>query len=86
MLRDLMMTERLSQTDLRDRPQRFFAAHRILSNWATYLGPGFGIRFTVQYSEIQRRVAFEYLVPVVPAGARATMFLPPFPRTEPYEL
>ena len=29
---------------------RFFAAHRVLSEFATQLGPGFGIRFTVQFN------------------------------------
>ena len=31
-------------------PERFFAAHRVLSEFATQLGPGFGIRFTVQFN------------------------------------
>eukprot|EP00193_Tetraselmis_chui_P017186 CAMPEP_0177778082 /NCGR_PEP_ID=MMETSP0491_2-20121128/15754_1 /TAXON_ID=63592 /ORGANISM="Tetraselmis chuii, Strain PLY429" /LENGTH=482 /DNA_ID=CAMNT_0019297311 /DNA_START=210 /DNA_END=1659 /DNA_ORIENTATION=- len=40
----------LSLTDLRDAPERFFSAHHVLSEFATRLGPGFGIRFTVQYN------------------------------------
>ena len=37
-------------TDLRDKPERFFAAHRELARRAVQLGPGFWIRFTVQYN------------------------------------
>eukprot|EP00405_Crypthecodinium_cohnii_P026373 CAMPEP_0206487252 /NCGR_PEP_ID=MMETSP0324_2-20121206/41512_1 /ASSEMBLY_ACC=CAM_ASM_000836 /TAXON_ID=2866 /ORGANISM="Crypthecodinium cohnii, Strain Seligo" /LENGTH=468 /DNA_ID=CAMNT_0053965661 /DNA_START=203 /DNA_END=1609 /DNA_ORIENTATION=- len=47
-LRKLMREGPYSLTDLRDEPERFFAAHRLLSRFATQLGPGFGIRFTVQ--------------------------------------
>lgn len=47
-LRRLMREGPLSLTDLRDKPERFFLAHRLLSEYATRLGPGFGIRMTVQ--------------------------------------
>ena len=50
-LRKLLQSGLLRQTDLRDHPDRFFIAHRIMSEWATRLGPGFGIRFTVQVHE-----------------------------------
>eukprot|EP00913_Durusdinium_trenchii_P005410 g5042.t1 len=36
--------------DLREAPENFFAAHRLLSEYATRVGPGFGIRFTVQFN------------------------------------
>jgi len=49
-LRKLLQSGLLRQTDLRDHPDRFFIAHRIMSEWATQLGPGFGIRFTVQFN------------------------------------
>lgn len=31
-------------------PERFFLAHQIISGYATEVGPGFGIRFTVQFN------------------------------------
>ena len=37
-------------TDLRDRPERFFKAHRLLARHAVEHGPGFWIRFTVHYN------------------------------------
>jgi len=37
-------------TDLRDNPDRFFLAHRLLAKHAPAYGPGFWIRFTVQYN------------------------------------
>jgi alkylation response protein AidB-like acyl-CoA dehydrogenase len=40
----------LTFTDVEDDPARFFAAHRALATHATTLGPGFWIRFTVQYN------------------------------------
>lgn len=49
-LRVLLKDGMLRQTDLTHRPERFFEAHRLLSNYATRLGPGFGIRFTVQFN------------------------------------
>mmetsp|Transcript_36273 Transcript_36273/g.91605 ORF Transcript_36273/g.91605 Transcript_36273/m.91605 type:complete len:499 (+) Transcript_36273:131-1627(+) len=49
-LRSLVASRALLLTDLRDAPARFFAAHHQLSRFATRLGPGFGIRFTVQYN------------------------------------
>mmetsp|Transcript_36842 Transcript_36842/g.84904 ORF Transcript_36842/g.84904 Transcript_36842/m.84904 type:complete len:465 (+) Transcript_36842:67-1461(+) len=47
-LRRLMRESPLRLTDLRDEPERFFLAHRIMSEFATTIGPGFSIRFTVQ--------------------------------------
>mmetsp|Transcript_33010 Transcript_33010/g.77149 ORF Transcript_33010/g.77149 Transcript_33010/m.77149 type:complete len:466 (-) Transcript_33010:234-1631(-) len=47
-LRHLMQKSPLCLTDLRDEPERFFLAHRIMSEFATRIGPGFSIRFTVQ--------------------------------------
>jgi acyl-CoA oxidase len=49
-LRRLVRSGILKLTDVRDNPERFFAAHRVLSEFATRLGPGFGIRFTVQFN------------------------------------
>lgn len=49
-LRQLLQLGLLRQTDIRDCPERFFMAHRQLSKYATQLGPGFGIRFTVQFN------------------------------------
>ena len=49
-LRKIIKTGLLKFTDLRDEPERFFAAHRLLGLRGTELGPGFGIRFTVQYN------------------------------------
>ena len=40
----------LSPLDLVKRPARFFEAHRMLVQHSTRLGPGFGIRFTVQFN------------------------------------
>jgi len=47
-LRRLVREGPLRLTDLRDAPEKFFEAHRLLSEFATQVGPGFGIRFTVQ--------------------------------------
>jgi len=47
-LRRLMKEGPLRLTDLREDPHKFFLAHRLLSEYATQVGPGFGIRFTVQ--------------------------------------
>ena len=49
-LRELLKTQLLKLTDLRDDPERFFLAHRILAGYAPRLGPGFWIRFTVHYN------------------------------------
>ncbi len=49
-LRQLVRSGLLKHTAVRDTPERFFAAHRVLSEYATKLGPGFGIRFTVQFN------------------------------------
>lgn len=48
-LRQLIRTELLQFTDIRDNPSRFFKAHRMIVNPAVR-GPGFAIRFTVQYN------------------------------------
>ena len=49
-LRALVRTGLLRHTDLRDRPERFFKAHRLLARHAVAHGPGFWIRFTVHYN------------------------------------
>jgi len=49
-LRDMVKTRLLKFTDLRDDPEKFFEAHKLLAGHATRLGPGFWIRFTVQYN------------------------------------
>ena len=49
-LSDLTKTDLLRATDLRDAPERFFEAHRILARHAVEHGPGFWIRFTVHYN------------------------------------
>ena len=49
-LRQLVRTGLLRHTDLRDRPDRFFKAHRLLARHAVKHGPGFWIRFTVHYN------------------------------------
>ena len=46
-LRQLVKSELLKFTDMRDQPEKFFMAHRHLSTIG--LG-GFGIRFTVQFN------------------------------------
>lgn len=49
-MRKLVKTGLLRHTDLRDNPQRFFKAHRLLARHAVAHGPGFWIRFTVHYN------------------------------------
>ena len=49
-LRELIKTGLLRHTDLRDKPERFFKAHRLLARHAVQHGPGFWIRFTVHYN------------------------------------
>ena len=49
-LRALVRTGLLTHTDLRDNPERFFKAHRLLARHAVKHGPGFWIRFTVHYN------------------------------------
>ena len=44
----------LTFTSVEDDPERFFGAHRALATHATTLGPGFWIRFTVQYQLCSR--------------------------------
>lgn len=46
-MRKLLLTGLLRHTDLRDNPNRFFKAHRLLARHAVAHGPGFWIRFTV---------------------------------------
>ena len=53
-LRSLVKTKVLKHTDLRDNPERFFLAHRLVAlktfqlPWQT--GSAFWIRFTVHYN------------------------------------
>ena len=49
-LRGIVRRGLLRFTDLRDAPARFFEAHRQIAARSTELGPGFFIRFTVQYN------------------------------------
>lgn len=49
MLKKLIKTNSLLFTDMRDNPAKFFEAHRLLLT-PTNGGPGFGIRFTVQFN------------------------------------
>jgi len=49
-LRRLLLNGPLRLVDLHEEPERFFAAHRLISKYATQVGPGFGIRFTVQFN------------------------------------
>jgi acyl-CoA oxidase len=49
-MRELLKSRQLLLTDLRDRPERFFLAHKLLATACPTLGPGFWIRFTVQYN------------------------------------
>ena len=49
-LRSVVRTGLLKFTDLRDCPEKFFEAHRLLMPYALDQGPGFFIRFTVQYN------------------------------------
>lgn len=49
-LRDLIRSGLLRHTDLRDHPERFFLAHRILAQHSSAVGPGFWVRFTVHYN------------------------------------
>ncbi len=49
-MRALVKSGLLRHTDLRDRPDRFFEAHRLLARRAVSEGPGFWIRFTVHYN------------------------------------
>jgi hypothetical protein len=49
-MRKLLRTNLLRNTDLRDRPERFFKAHRLLARHAVAHGPGFWIRFTVHFN------------------------------------
>ena len=49
-LRALTRKRALSFFDIRDDPGRFFLAHRLLAEHAPEHGPGFWIRFTVQFN------------------------------------
>lgn len=49
-LRQLIRSGLLKFADMRDRPEFFFLAHRLLASRSTVLGGGFGIRFTVQFN------------------------------------
>mmetsp|Transcript_42365 Transcript_42365/g.79386 ORF Transcript_42365/g.79386 Transcript_42365/m.79386 type:complete len:479 (+) Transcript_42365:66-1502(+) len=48
--RHLIQSGLLRHTDITDHPERFIAAHRVLAELATSLGPGFWIRFTVHFN------------------------------------
>mmetsp|Transcript_62104 Transcript_62104/g.160139 ORF Transcript_62104/g.160139 Transcript_62104/m.160139 type:complete len:464 (+) Transcript_62104:60-1451(+) len=48
--RKLLTSGVLKHTDIRNNPERFIAAHRLLGELATSLGPGFWIRFTVHFN------------------------------------
>ena len=47
LLRKLVKSELLRFTDMRDAPEKFFLAHRLLSSVGLN---GFGVRFTVQFN------------------------------------
>lgn len=49
-LRDLLKTGMLKMTDLRDDPEWFFEAHRVIACHGAGIGQGFWTRFTVQYN------------------------------------
>jgi len=49
-MRALVKQGLISYTTLRDYPERFFKAHRLLARHAVEHGPGFWIRFTVHYN------------------------------------
>lgn len=49
-LRRIVQSGLLLHTDLNQRPERFFLAHRLLAERTPRLGPGFWIRFTVHYN------------------------------------
>ena len=49
-LRKIIKDGLLRFTDLRDDPHKFFQAHKILALHSPVHGPGFWIRFTVQYN------------------------------------
>ena len=50
MLRDLLRRGLVGMTDLRDDPQWFFEAHRVVAQHGEELGEGFWTRFTVQFN------------------------------------
>lgn len=49
-LRELLKSGMVKMTDLRDDPEWFFEAHRIIGKHGADLGGGFWTRFTVQYN------------------------------------
>lgn len=49
-LRDLLRKGLLKMTDLRDDPEYFFEAHRVIAQHLEDLGGGFWTRFTVQFN------------------------------------
>ena len=49
-LRTIIRNSKLRFTDIRDDPKKFFLAHRLLAQHAPAHGPGFWIRFTVQFN------------------------------------
>ena len=50
LLRDVQDSVLLSLTDVRDNPERFFLAHRLIAADVADVAPGFWIRFTVHYN------------------------------------
>ena len=77
-LRELVRSGLLRHTDLRDHPERFFKAHRLLARHAVEHGPGFWIRFTVHY----KCAATAAQTPRRSSRRRATSYLPlHFPAT-----
>jgi len=49
-LRGLVKNQKLKFTDITNDPAKFFLAHRLLASLAPAHGPGFWIRFTVQFN------------------------------------
>lgn len=53
-LRDILRRGLIKMTDLRDDPEWFFEAHRVVGAFGEELGPGFWTRFTVQFNLVCR--------------------------------
>ena len=57
-LRSLLSTKLLSHTAIRDEPEQFFEAHRLLAKHSVDNGPGFWIRYVYrQASHVRPEVA-----------------------------
>uniref|UniRef100_A0A7R9T8Y4 Acyl-coenzyme A oxidase n=1 Tax=Prasinoderma coloniale TaxID=156133 RepID=A0A7R9T8Y4_9VIRI len=50
LLQDVIRSGLLRLTDVRDNPERFFLAHRIIAQAISDYAPGFWVRFTVHYN------------------------------------